>query len=115
MYQFSYAEILDDNAQDARSRERQAMERGIELLEIAKAKGRHSMEAVEALNYVNQLWRIFIEDLARPENDLPDALRAELISIGLWITNEVHQMRLGKSENFEGLIEICMIIRDGLK
>ena len=115
MYQFSYAEILDDSAQDARSRERQAMERGIELLDIAKAKGGRSMEAAEALNYVNQLWRIFIEDLAKPENDLPDALRAELISIGLWITNEVHQMHLGKSENFDGLIEICSIIRDGLK
>ncbi len=115
MYQFSYAEILDDNAQDARSRERQAMERGMELLAIAREKGVRSMEAAEALNYVNQLWRIFIEDLAKPENDLPDALRAELISIGLWITNEVHRMRLGKSENFDGLIEICTIIRDGLK
>jgi flagellar protein FlaF len=115
MYQFSYAEILDDNAQDARSRERQAMQRAIDLLQAAMKKGVRSMEAAEALNYVNQLWRIFIEDLAKPENDLPDALRADLISIGLWITNEVHRMRLGKSENFDGLIEICTIIRDGLK
>jgi flagellar biosynthesis activator protein FlaF len=115
MYQFSYAEILDDNAQDARSRERQAMQRGIDLLEAAMKKGVLSMEAVEALTYVNQLWRIFIEDLAKPENDLPDTLRADLISIGLWVTNEVRRMRLGRSENFEGLIEICTIIRDGLK
>lgn len=115
MYQFSYAEILEDNSQDARARERQAMQRAIDLLEIGMKKGVRSMEAAEALNYVNQLWRIFIEDLARPENSLPDALRADLISIGLWITNEVHRMRLGKSENFDGLIEICAIIRDGLK
>jgi flagellar biosynthesis activator protein FlaF len=115
MYQFSYAEVLEDNAQDARERERQAMQRAIDLLEIGMKKGARSMEAAEALNYVNQLWRIFIEDLARPENSLPDTLRADLISIGLWITNEVHRMRLGKSENFDGLIEICAIIRDGLK
>ena len=115
MYQFSYAEILDDNTQDARSRERQAMERGIELLTNAKSVGVRSMEAAEALNYVNQLWRIFIEDLAKPENDLPETLRADLISIGFWITNEINLMRLGKSENFDGLIEICTIIRDGLR
>ncbi|MGO9132855.1 MAG: flagellar biosynthesis regulator FlaF [Methylovirgula sp.] len=115
MYQFSYAEILDDSAQDARARERLAMERGIELLEAAKASGLRSLEAAQALNYMNQLWRIFIEDLAKPENDLPEALRADLISIGIWITNEIHLMRLGRSENFDGLIEICRIIRDGLK
>ncbi len=57
----------------------------------------------------------FIDDLARPENDLPDALRAELISIGIWITNEINRMRLGKSDNFGGLIEICAIIHSGLK
>ena len=36
------------------------------------------------------------------------------ISIGIWITNEINRMRLGKSENFGGLIEIRTIIRDGL-
>lgn len=115
MYQFSYAEILEDSPQDARMRERQAMERAIELLELGQQKGVRSMEAAESLNYLNRLWHLFIDDLAKPENDLPEALRAELISIGIWITNEVNRMRLGKSDNFGGLIEICTIIRDGLR
>jgi flagellar protein FlaF len=115
MYQFSYAEILQDNPQDARARERQAIERAIELLELGQKKGIRSLEAAEGLNYLSKLWQFFIDDLAKPENDLPEALRAELISIGIWITNEVNSMRLGKSENFDGLIEICKIIRDGLK
>lgn len=115
MYQFSYAEILEDSPQDARGRERQAMQRAIELLELGQQKGVRSMEAAEGLNYLNKLWHVFIEDLAKSENDLPESLRAELISIGIWITNEVHRMRLGKSDNFSGLIEICTIIRDGLK
>jgi flagellar biosynthesis activator protein FlaF len=114
MYQFSYQEIMEDNTQDARARERQAMQRAIELLELGQQKGVRSMEAAEALNYLNRLWHLFIDDLARPENDLPNALRAELISIGIWITNEINRMRLGKTENFAGLIEICAIIRDGL-
>ena len=115
MYQFSYKEILDDCAQNSRAREWLAMQRAIELLELAQQRGVKSMEAAEALNYLNKLWHLFIDDLARPENDLPDALRAELISIGIWITNEINRMRLGKSDNFGGLIEICAIICDGLK
>ena len=115
MYQFSYREIMEDSTQDARTRERQAMERAIELLELGQQKGVRSMEAAEAMNYLNRLWHLFIDDLAKPENDLPDALRAELISIGIWITNEINRMRLGKSENFNGLIDICAIIRDGLR
>src|SRR5579863_5542003 len=115
MYQFSYKEIMEESTQDARARERQAMQRAIELLELGQQKGVKSLEAAEALNYLNKLWHIFIDDLAKPENDLPNALRAELISIGIWITNEINRMRLGKSENFGGLIEICAIIRDGLR
>ena len=115
MYQFSYAEILEDSPQDSRGRERHALERAIELLHIGREKGLRSIEAAEALSYVRKLWTILIEDLASPENDLPEALRAELISIGLWITREVDQIRATRSENFNGLIEICAIIRDGLK
>jgi flagellar biosynthesis activator protein FlaF len=115
MYQFSYGEIMQDGPQDARGRERLAMERAIELLELAQDKGAQSLEAASALNYVNQLWRIFLEDLARPENDLPEGLRAELISIGIWITKQIKQIRTGQSADFNGLVEICAIIRDGLK
>jgi flagellar protein FlaF len=64
---------------------------------------------------VRQLWTILIEDLAHPENDLPEALRADLISIGLWVTKEAEQIRQKKSANFAGVIDICSIIRDGLK
>jgi flagellar biosynthesis activator protein FlaF len=115
MYQFSYAEIIEDGPQEARQRERQAMERAIELLELGREKGVKSHEAAESLDYMNNLWRILIEDLAQPENDLPEPLRAELISIGIWITREIKLMRIGHSDNFSGLIEICTIIRDGLK
>jgi flagellar biosynthesis activator protein FlaF len=115
MYQFSYGEIMQDGLQDARSREYLAMERAIELLELAQEKGAHSLDAAKALDYVNMLWRMFLEDLARPENDLPEVLRADLISIGIWITKEIKLVRMGMSKNFAGLAEVCAIIRDGLK
>lgn len=115
MYQFSYSEIMQDGLQDARGRERIAMERAIELLEAAQERGVRSLESAEALNYVDMMWRLFLEDLARPENDLPEHLRADLISVGIWVTKEIKQIRIGQSANFGGLKEICAIIRDGLK
>ncbi len=115
MYQFSYAEVLDETPRGARERERQAIERSIELLEAADKAGVRSREAIEALLFVRRLWGVLIEDLADTENDLPQALRADLISIGLWVMREAEQIRLEKSANFRGIIEVSAAIRDGLK
>ena len=115
MYQFSYAEVLDETPQGARERERQAIERSIELLEAAEKSGVRSREAIEAVLFVRRLWGVLIEDLAKPDNDLPQQLRADLISIGLWIMREAEQIRLEKSDNFKGIIEVSTAIRDGLK
>jgi flagellar protein FlaF len=114
MYQFSYAEVLDETPKGARERERQAIDRSIELLGLAEQRGMRSREAVEAILFVRRLWTYLIEDLAKPENDLPQSLRAELISVGLWIMREAEQIRLETSTNFKGLIEVSTAIRDGL-
>jgi flagellar biosynthesis activator protein FlaF len=114
MYQFPYAEVLDETPQSARQRERQAIERSIELLQAADKAGPQSREAVEALLYVRKLWGVLIEDLTKSENDLPQKLRAELISIGLWVIREAEQIRLEKSANFKGIVEVSQTIRDGL-
>jgi flagellar protein FlaF len=114
MYQFSYAEVLDETPRSARERERQAVERSIELLEEGRRSGVRSRAAVDALAFVTRLWGFFIEDLAKPENDLPPALRANIISIGLWVMREAEAIRLEQSDNFDGLIEVSRAIRDGL-
>jgi len=115
MYQFSYAEVLDETPKGARERERQALDHSIALLREAEIRGVRSREAAEAASFVRRLWGYFVEDLARPENDLPQALRADLISIGLWVMREIEQVRLEKSTNFKGLIDVSMAIRNGLK
>jgi flagellar protein FlaF len=115
MYQFSYAEVLDETPKGARERERQAIDRSIELLRAAEKSGARSREAMEAVLYVRRLWAFLIEDLARPENDLPKPLRADLISIGLWLMREAEQVRLESSENFKGMIDVSTSIRDGLR
>lgn len=115
MYQFPYAEILEETPEACRGRERRAIERSIELLQAAQKSGARSREAAEALSFLRRLWSILIEDLGKPENDLPQALRADLISIGLWILREAEQIRLEKSENFAGLIDVSRTICEGLE
>ncbi len=115
MYQFSYAEIQSDSVADARDREKQLMTRSIELLLEAREHGAQSRQSIEAIHFLNRLWTTFVEDLGDPENALPKELRANLISIGLWLLREGEEVRQGRSDNFEGLIEVSQIIRDGMQ
>lgn len=115
MYQAGYAEVLDDASDMARSHERRAFDRAIELLGAAQTRGRRSHEAIEALLFVTRLWNLMLEDLASPENGLPVELKASLISIGIWVLKEAERIRREESDNFAGLIEICESIRSGLK
>lgn len=115
MYQFSYADIQSDSVADAKDREKQLLNRSIDLLAAASNVGVGSLEAIQALHFTNRLWTTFIEDLGSADNALPKELRANLISIGLWLLRETEEVRQGRSNNFEGLIEVSQIIRDGIQ
>jgi flagellar protein FlaF len=115
MYRFSYAEILEETPQTARARERMALDHAVGLLQLASKSGPNSRDAIEALVFCHRLWALLIEDLAHPENHLPTKLRADLISIGLWIMRETEEIRQGRSENFEGIIQVTRAISEGLQ
>ena len=115
MYQFSYAEVMTDSVADAKDRERQLLTRSIDMLVAASEKGMPSIEASQAIHFLNRVWTTFVEDLGSDENELPQELRANLISIGLWLLREAEEIRQGRSQNFEGLIEVSQIIRDGIQ
>jgi flagellar protein FlaF len=115
MYQFSYAEIMEDGVADAKDRERQALTRSIDLLAAARDENGYSREAIEALFYTRRVWIRFIEDLKHPDNELQTELRANLISIAIWILKECDRIRKRQSTNFQGIIDVTTIIKDGLK
>lgn len=115
MYQFSYADIQTDSVADAKERERHLLTRSIDLLVEAANAGTQSMQAVEALHFTNRVWTALLEDLSSDENALPKELRANLISIGLWLLRETEDIRQGRSNNFDWLIEVSQIIRDGIQ
>jgi flagellar biosynthesis activator protein FlaF len=114
MYQFSYAEVIDDSPGEMRARERQAMDKALELLRAAQGKAPGAREVVDALLYLRRLWTIFMQDLGSAENELPPQMRAGLISIGIWMHKEIDRVRLGKSSDLTAMIEINEIVRNGL-
>lgn len=115
MYQFSYTEVVEDSPRQHRDREREAIARSIELMQAAQTEGMQSRAAVDAMVHTRRLWSILIEDLAKPENDLPSQLRADLISIGLWVLRELEEIRDGRQASFKSLIDISTTISEGLK
>lgn len=115
MYEFAYNEVIEDSRQTMRARERQAMDRVIAMLRASQEKGPLSRERVEALFYLRRLWTIFLDDLKDPNNELPEQLRAGIISIGIWMMKEIDRARGRQTDDLTPMIEINEIIRDGLK
>lgn len=114
MYQFAYDEIIEDSSLEARDREVAAFNEANRLLEFAIRAGVDSRDANLALRFNEELWMILMEDLAHPDNKWPDATRASLISIGIWIIKEIERIRRGQSSGFRAIADINAIIRDGL-
>jgi flagellar protein FlaF len=115
MYQFPYADVLENSPKLGRERERQIFEQCLQLLKAADEKGPASREAIDALAFCRRVWAAFLEDLASPENGLPKELRAEIISIGIWAMGEAENIRLGKSKDFKPLIEVTTALYEGLQ
>jgi flagellar protein FlaF len=111
----AYETVVEDSGYEARGRERQALSLGIDRLERLQKEQSFSIEdQVQSLLYVRRLWTIFIEDLAHPENGLPEQLRADIISIGLWVVKETDRLREERSNDVMQLVEINRLIRDAL-
>jgi flagellar biosynthesis activator protein FlaF len=115
MYQFSYSEILEDSSKDCRQREYDLFERAIDLLRAAEGYPSQSPEMLGAIVFLQRLWTILIKDLGHPDNALPDKLKGQLISVGLWVMREANMIVRGEQNDLSALIEINLLIKDGLK
>ncbi|WP_018690488.1 MULTISPECIES: flagellar biosynthesis regulator FlaF [Ahrensia] len=109
-----YSEVEQDSAVDARSRERELLDRSILLFEKAQAEGSGSMAEIEAVHFAGRFWSIVLEDLASEDNTLTKDLRAGIISVGIWILQECEAVRQGDSGKIEGIIGVSQIIKGGL-
>jgi flagellar protein FlaF len=106
--------MIEDSGREARDREQQALNHGIGLLKRLQVGELSPPEAVEALLYIRRLWAFFVQDLASARNGLPEKLRADLISIGLWSIREADRIRENKTTDVDDLLEINLVIRNSL-
>lgn len=68
---------------------------------------------VEALDWNRRLWSALATDVSQPENGLPPPLRAQIISISLWVSRHTSQV-IRREEEIAPLIDINRIIMQGL-
>jgi flagellar protein FlaF len=115
MYRFSYAEVMEDSSDECRRREYDLFERAIALLKAADGSTHNSPEMLNAMVFVQRMWNFLMRDLASPDNGLPEKLKGQLISVGLWMMRETDLIVRGETNNVTALIDVNTMIQEGLK
>jgi len=67
----------------------------------------------EALESNRRLWNLLSADCSAPENQLPMALRGQIISLALWVSRYSSQV-LREGADVEPLIDINRTMMEGL-
>ncbi|MGE0233170.1 MAG: flagellar biosynthesis regulator FlaF [Hyphomicrobiaceae bacterium] len=114
MLNSQYAEFQQDDQTEAREHERLAIDHSIVLMECAEGEARTPADVANAILFASRLWTVLIEDLASPENGLPNDIRAQIISIGIWILREIEGIRSGQNRSFADIIMVSKAIKEGL-
>lgn len=115
MFKATYLETVADAGPAARSREAELFDRLIDGLEAVRGAPPTDRGRIEALRRVQELWRFLIHDLSDDANALPQRLRADLVSIGLWTIKEADSLIAGRKQDLGPLVEILSIVRGGLR
>lgn len=76
--------------------------------EASDIKGR-----MEALDWNRRLWSTLATDCADPGNAMPQSLRAQIISISLWVSRHT-SLVMQRQEEIEPLVEINRMVMQGL-
>lgn len=70
-------------------------------------------EVMDALNWNNQVWDTFVEDVGTEGNMLPRELRAAIVSLGIWVSRETGLVTSGDGD-IDALISVNRAIMRGL-
>ncbi|MEX6726058.1 flagellar biosynthesis regulator FlaF [Parapedomonas caeni] len=68
---------------------------------------------VEALDWNRRMWSALSTDCGLPGNQLPQALRAQIISLALWVGRYSSEVARNKSD-IDALIDVNKAIMEGL-
>jgi len=103
---------VNQNTENPRQTEYRAFAIFTRALEEAEAKG--PVAVVKAVADNNQLWCTLQMDLASEANQLPKELRAQLLSISLWVNRYSAEAMKGEA-SLEPLITVNKQIMEGLR
>jgi flagellar protein FlaF len=107
-----YGKIIRDTERP-RDFELRIFEQITAALEAANQPGTHFTVRIAAMHRNRELWMTLTSDLMDEGNQLPKSLRASLISLGIWVTNETH-LAMQNTTSLEALIEVNRSIIRGL-
>ncbi len=83
------------------------------LVDAAAASEDDFKTRIEALDWNRRLWSALATDCSTAENGLPPPVRAQIISLSLWV-NRHSSLVMRKEDNFDALIDINRMIMQGL-
>ena len=81
--------------------------------EVSVSKGLKSQEFYKAVDWNRRLWLALHMDLASNENRFPDSLKANIVSIAIWVDKHSRILLRGGS-SLEPLISVNRTIMEGL-
>lgn len=83
------------------------------LMEAAEKPVEDISGRMEALDWNRRLWSTLASDCSREDNQLAPPLRAQIVSLSLWVGRHTSQVIRGH-DSFEPLIDVNRIIMQGL-
>ena len=83
------------------------------LMRAAEADVNDIQTRIDALDWNRRVWSTLASDCATPGNNLSMELRAQIISISLWVSRHT-SLVMRRQEEFEPLIEVNRTIMQGL-
>lgn len=79
----------------------------------AKETGATGGALMEALDWNRRLWSTLTTDCSSADNALPKELRAQIISLGLWVSRYTSDVMRAKGD-IDALIDVNKAIMEGL-
>jgi flagellar protein FlaF len=107
-----YGKVMRDT-ENSREIERRVFEQITSELEAADDPATSFTARIAAMHRNRELWLTLTCDLADEDNALPAALRARIISLGIWVLGETQRLMRGAG-SLADLIEINRSIMRGL-
>jgi len=83
------------------------------LMDAAEVDPRDLQTRMEALDWNRRVWSALAADCSAPENQLPHALRAQIISISIWVSRHTSAV-MRQNESIQPLVEVNKAIMQGL-